>query len=329
MEKTISLVNHILALTEEKAKKEVLIEKRREQLETSAKASGDKKFTYYISEKKRNRDKYEALLEKAKADYEKYEAYCDAQMNTDINEDTDKVITGYKFDVKTLTEKIDETEKELEKAQVKSRAFVMERIECERRELAALQASEMRSTYGASYREKPYQPIKEETSEDAPHPAALYLEELEKPIISEDDKEVAKQEYIKKFEDFKVAPTVDPERKQKAKEALEAKKKFEADVKSLLTSDEIEAFDSEYMEGCDKRKIYLMSVEDARKAIQELAPDILKLKKFSENRLNLSSDKDWDAFDMLKKGYQLDVVNRKCNRNERDKLVKRLSKKRD
>lgn len=327
MEKNLALITTLTNLYSEKAKKETAVEKRREQLESSSKASDDKKTKYYLSEKKRNREKYEALLEKAKADYEKYEAYCDAHLDTAVNEDSDKVITGLKFDVKTISDKIEETEKQFEEAQRQVSLMVRERIASEQKELDAIRAREMRLIYGPSCKEKQVKFFEEKKSDDL-HPATRYLKSLEEPEEPV-DKEKEKEEYVKQFEDFKPAPVMDPERKLKAQEALKAKKKFEADVKALLTPDEVAAFDDEFMEGCDKRKIYLMTVEEAKKAIQELAPDIKKLREFRSNTLNLSTDKDWDNFDFLKKGYQLEVVNRKCNRNDRDKLVKRLLKKRD
>ena len=321
----------LLSLFDEKAKKEKLIEKRREQLESSSKASGDKKFKYYIDEKKRNRDKYEALLEKAKADFEKYDQYCDKHLESQVDEDADKPITGYKFELKTIIERMSELEKEIAIVAEKEGKALKERRDAEAKEENDRIDRERRLTMGPNWT-PPLKEKKQFISSDGPSPAALYLARLEQgetEVSLKDHKEEEKNKYVASFEDFKPVGVVDEDRKQKAREALEAKKQFEKEVKALLTPDEVAAFDDEYMEGCDKRKIYKMSVEEAKKAIEELAPDIKRLREFRNNSLNLSTDKDWELFDYLKKGYQLEVVNRKCNRNDRDKLVKRLYKKTD
>ena len=195
MEKNLALITSLNNLYSEKEKKETAIEKRREQLETSSKATNGKKESYYLSEKKRNREKYEALLEKAKADYEKYEAYCDAQLDTVVNEDSDKVITGLKFDVKTINEKIEETEKQFQEAQRQVNLMVKERIASEQKELDAIRDKEMRLTYGPSYKERKHQPIKEEMKADDLHPAAWYLKSLE-----EQEQPVKKKKVYKKKE---------------------------------------------------------------------------------------------------------------------------------
>ena len=304
--------------------KEAMVQKRREQLESSARSIGEKKFSYYISEKKRNREKYEASLEKLKADYEKYEAYCDSHLECKVDEDADKVITGYKFDVKRMTEFVEQTyEFYIEALEKQSKALKEQRDMMAKEEDDRLNR-EYRMTFG---RERPKNVIKEKQPyevNDGPHPCVTYLEEINKP--KDIEKENEEEDYVKSFGNITVKER-DPAKDKEIDDRIKAKNKFDSEVRPLLTAEEIEVFDDkDYMEGPDKRRIHLMTVEDAKKAIETLSADIKNLRAFRNDSMNLPSEKDWDDYDYLTKSQQLEVIE-KSNRNTKVKSIKKFSKK--
>jgi hypothetical protein len=331
--KSLALINTQLRLFDEETKIKKAIEKRREQLESAARASGEKKFKYYMDEKRRNKEKYEAVLEKARADFEKYDQYCDKNLEAKVDEDADKTITGYKFELKSITEQLEQLNKDIELTSVRHAQRLKEERAMHQKEV---DAQRNLTIYGTRHAPKKsvVTPVTEtpKESNDDPHPIELYNQGLyDAPTISikeqEEKEKKEKEAYLATFESFKFSGGICEERKQKARQNIENRKKFESDIRPLLTPDEIEVFDDPLMESGDKNTIYPMSLEDAKKAIQDLAPNIKKVREFVANRINLSSEKLWDVFDSLKLSYKVEVVNKKGDRNDKEKLLKKLDKK--
>ena len=334
MSATVAVISTLQNLWEQQSKKQEMIQKRREQLEGAARSNSEKKFNYYASEKTRARDKCETAIKKYEDDLEKYRIsiekkineekeklenylkYCDDGMTVKIDEDSDKVITGHKFDLKAINEKVEATEILFKEAQERDSKKLKEMREIEQRQLDAIKRREMNMIYGSRER--------------APTVIPVVSMKTQEEIEAEEAEEKAKKAaYVAQFENFNTTPMKDPIKQQKLNEAIEAKKKFNEEIRPALTSEELEVFDDkDYMEQTDRRRIHLMTLEEAKKAIEFLADDVKKLRSFRNESMNLPSEKDWDDFDMLKKSYQIEVIE-KSNRNDRVKTIKRLLKRRD
>ena len=335
---TVAVINTLQSLWEQQSKKQEMIQKRREQLESSARSNSEKKFSYYANEKTRAREKYETSVKKYEDDLEKYRIniekkiaeekeklenylkYCEEGMIVKIDEDSDKVITGHKFDLKAINEKIESTEKLMEVAQERDSKKMKELRDDMKREEDARRQREINMIYGSRIPKSP----------EAPKSPVAYVVKTQEEIEAQEAEDKAKQAaYLANFGNFNSVPLKDPIKQQKLNEAIEAKKKFNEEIRPSLTAEELQVFDDkDYMEQTDRRRIHVMNLEEAKKAIAFLADDIKKLRTFRNESMNLPSEKDWDDFDMLKKSYQIEVIE-KSNRNDRVKTVKRLLKKRD